>query len=82
MTDRGYPITFLSMETVTDQFSNTVESYLVATGMDPTNFGKAVMNDPKFVFDLRNGRSPSARTIDKVRDWIVGNPSGGARSEP
>ncbi len=62
---------------VTDQFSNAVEGYLSDTGMDPTNFGKAAMNDPKFVFDLRNGRSPSARTIDKVRGWIVRNPPKG-----
>ena len=40
-------------------------------GLDPTAFGKQALGDPNFVFDLRKGRSPSTRTIDKVRGWIA-----------
>ena len=28
------------------------------------------MGDPRFVFDLRNGREPRARTVDRVRLFL------------
>lgn len=65
------------MQTITQKFRDQVESYLEAAKTDPTTFGKAVMNDPSFVFDLRNGRSPSSRTMDRVIEWIAANPPPG-----
>jgi aspartate carbamoyltransferase catalytic subunit len=56
--------------TITEQFRDEIEIFLSATGMDPTRFGRAVMNDPNFVFDLREKRSPTAATMDKVRSWM------------
>ncbi len=56
--------------TITEQFRQKIEAYLATTGMDPTRFGRAVMNDPNFVFDLREKRSPTAATMDKVRLWM------------
>lgn len=55
---------------ITDEFLAEVEAYLVATGTSATAFGAAVLNDSKFVFGLRAGRSPSARTIDRVREFM------------
>lgn len=74
MTDREPPIIFLSMQTITQQFQDQVEAYLQASSMDPTTFGRSAMNDPRFVFDLRNGRSASSKTMDRVIEWITANP--------
>lgn len=52
-------------------FLGEVEAFLAASKIDPTAFGKMAMKDPSFVFDLRNGRSPSGKTMDKVRAWMV-----------
>lgn len=75
MTDRRNPIIFLFMaQTISQQFRDQIEGYLTESGMDPTNFGRAVMGDPRFVFDLRKGRAPSSRTMDRVCAWIEANP--------
>lgn len=52
-------------------FLNEVEAFLAETRIEPTVFGKQAMKDPSFVFDLRNGRSPSGKTMDKVREWMA-----------
>jgi aspartate carbamoyltransferase catalytic subunit len=57
--------------TITKQIRDEIENFLTKTGMDPTRFGRAVMNDPNFVFDLREKRSPTATTMDKVRGWMT-----------
>jgi 2,4-dienoyl-CoA reductase-like NADH-dependent reductase (Old Yellow Enzyme family) len=62
------------MQSISEQFRSEVEGYLDASGLDATNFGRKAMSDPRFVFDLRRGRAPSARTIDKVRAWMAANP--------
>ena len=36
-----------------------------------SDFGKIVLGDPNFVFDLRNGRDPRTRTVRKVRAFIA-----------
>ncbi len=58
------------MDTVAQSFLAEVERFLEQAGVDPTTLGKQALGDPSFVFDLRRGRSPSTRTIDKVRNWI------------
>lgn len=47
-----------------------VEKFLKNSNMPPAKFGREAMKDPRFVFDLRNGREPSARTVKKVRDYL------------
>ena len=47
-----------------------VEKFLKNSNMPPAKFGRESMKDPRFVFDLRNGREPSARTVKKVRDYL------------
>jgi sulfate adenylyltransferase subunit 2 len=58
------------MDTVAQNFLAEIEGFLTARNLDPTNLGKQALGDPSFVFDLRKGRSPSTRTIEKVRAWI------------
>ena len=58
------------METTSARFRAEIEHHLEVTGMDATAFGRVVMNDPRFVFDLRRGRSPSGDTMDKVWIWL------------
>lgn len=52
-------------------FLDDVESFLTEADLKPTQFGKEALGDPSFVFNLRNGRSPSAKTMDRVREWIA-----------
>lgn len=55
-------------------FLDRVESYLRASGMSPTMFGKMALADPNFVRELRAGRSPSLRVAEKVNEFINDNP--------
>jgi sulfate adenylyltransferase subunit 2 len=59
------------MDTVAQSFLTEIEQFLATAGLEPTALGKNALGDPNFVFDLRKGRSPSTRTIDKVRSWIA-----------
>ena len=47
-----------------------VEKYLRNTNMPATRFGRDAMGDPRFVFDLRRGREPGARTVARVRAYL------------
>jgi hypothetical protein len=47
-----------------------VEKYLSAHSMSPARFGREAMKDPRFVFDLRAGREPRARTVRRVRAYL------------
>ena len=44
-----------------------VEAWLIEHGMKPAVFGRRYFNDPRFVFDLRAGRSLNALNQRKVR---------------
>ena len=48
-----------------------IDQFLTASGMTPTEFGRAALKDPNFVFDLRSGkRSPSIRTVEKIYSYM------------
>jgi hypothetical protein len=47
-----------------------VERFLRRFDIPPTRFGSAAVNDPRFVFDLRRGREPRARTVARVEDYL------------
>ena len=38
--------------------------------MPAARFGREAMKDPRFVFDLRNGREPRKRTVERVRAYL------------
>jgi hypothetical protein len=47
-----------------------VEKFLRRNDTAPTRFGRDVVGDPRFVFDLRNGRDPRPGTIARVRAYL------------
>ena len=61
------------MDTIAQAFLTDIESFLAEAKIDPTTLGKQALGDPSFVFDLKKGRSPSARTMDRVRAWMRSN---------
>ncbi len=38
--------------------------------MEASLFGRKALKDPNFVFDLRKGRCPNLRTIQRVREFM------------
>ena len=48
-----------------------VEKYLSASEISAARFGRVVMRDPRFVFDLRKGREPRAGTVNRVRAYLA-----------
>lgn|GEM_PF-4473357 len=57
--------------TIQDDFRTEIEAFLARHDMKPAAFGAQSLHDPKFVFDLREGRSPSIKTMEKVRAWMA-----------
>ena len=47
-----------------------VEKFLRNTGMAPTRFGRDAVKDPRLVFDMRNGREPSVRTVRRIEHFM------------
>lgn len=47
-----------------------IEKHLKSRRMPPTRFGRAAVGDPRFVFDLREGREPRSATIRRVTDYL------------
>lgn len=52
------------------EFKAAIDAFLTETGTTATAFGKTVMGDPCFVFDLRKGRSPTLAVVNKVLAYI------------
>lgn len=53
------------------QFIDRIDQFLSATGLAETTFGRMACNDSTFVADLRDGRSPSLRTLERVEDFMA-----------
>ncbi len=47
-----------------------IEVFLRRTHMPATKFGRLAARDPRFVFDLRNGRAPRSRTEDRIEHFM------------
>ena len=47
-----------------------VEKFLRYSNTPAARFGREAMGDPRFVFDLRKGREPRARTVERVRAFL------------
>lgn len=47
-----------------------IEKFLRDTGMAPTRFGRDAARDPRLVFDMRNGREPTARMARRIEHFI------------
>jgi sulfate adenylyltransferase subunit 2 len=61
------------MDIIAKTFLAEIEQFLATSATDATSLGKQALGDPSFVFDLRKGRSPSTRTIEKLHSWISAN---------
>ena len=48
----------------------TIERFLRETGMPRTKFGRLSVRDPRFVDDLRNGRSPRPAMQSRVEHFM------------
>lgn len=51
-----------------------VEKLLNRSQTAPTRFGRDVVGDPRFVFDLRRGREPRQATVERVRAFLENRP--------
>ncbi|MEO7564408.1 MAG: hypothetical protein ABIR63_04360 [Sphingomicrobium sp.] len=47
-----------------------VEKFLRRSDVPPTRFGREAVGDPRFVFDLRNGRDPRPGTVARVVAYL------------
>jgi hypothetical protein len=47
-----------------------VEKFLRQSDTPPTRFGRQAMGDPRLVFDLRRGRDPRPRTVERVLAYL------------
>jgi hypothetical protein len=61
-----------------DAFLIEIETFLRATGISATRFGRACAHDPNLVSDLRKGRAPSLRLVARINAFMH---AAGARPE-
>ena len=47
-----------------------IELYLRRTRIAPTRFGRDAVNDPRLVFDMRNGRELRETTEARIIAWL------------
>lgn len=47
-----------------------IERYLAVSHMAATRFGRRAAGDPRFVLDLRNGRRPRRRTLERISRYL------------
>lgn len=50
----------------------TIESFLRTHKLPATKFGRLAAHDPRFVLDLRMGRTPRRDTELRTRAWMQG----------
>ncbi len=50
----------------------TIETFLSEHHLPATRFGRLAAHDPRFVLDLRMGRSPRRETELRTRAWMKG----------
>ena len=51
-------------------FLSEIEAFLARECTSPSTFGRAAVGDPNFVRDLRGGRAPSLRLVDRARAYM------------
>jgi predicted transcriptional regulator len=61
-----------------DTFKETVEKFIAETAMTPTKFGIQFAKDPRFVFQMREGREPRTQTRRRILDALVDRARGAA----
>lgn len=56
----------------TDKLLQRINAYCERKKISPAAFGRKAFNDSSFVSDLKVGRSPTARTIQRAKDFLRG----------
>jgi hypothetical protein len=51
-----------------------IELHLKEEHISATRFGRRAVGDPRFVLDLRMGRRPRRRTLERVEAYLVNEP--------
>jgi hypothetical protein len=59
------------MESAADAFLSEIEAFLARERTAPSTFGRAAVRDPNFVWELRDGRAPSLRLVDRARAYMA-----------
>lgn len=64
------------------QFLDGIERFLTLSGMSARKFGVESVNDPRFVRDIRAGRSPTLTVVERVDLYInnYGKPKRGKKT--
>lgn len=62
-------------------FLSEVEAFLTRSGMTATAFGSGCVRDPNLVKDLRQGRMPSLRLVERVSTFIEKHDAKGPDAE-
>jgi sulfate adenylyltransferase subunit 2 len=60
------------MESSAAAFLSEIEAFLARERVGPSAFGRAAVGDPNFVRELRGGRAPSLRLVDRTRAYMAG----------
>jgi sulfate adenylyltransferase subunit 2 len=60
------------MESSADAFLAEIEAFLAGERVSSSTFGRAAVGDPNFVRDLREGRAPGLRLVDRARAFMAG----------
>lgn len=53
-----------------------IETFMRATRMPPATFGRRSVGDANLVFDLKNGREPRAKLVQRVEAFIASQEDG------
>ena len=53
------------------KFLAEIESFCRRHDVSAKRFGQQAAKDPNFVSDIRNGRSPSLRTVERIRKFMT-----------
>jgi hypothetical protein len=48
----------------------SIERFLRATGLPESKFGRLAVSDPRLVTDLRRGREPRKRMVQRVEHFM------------
>lgn len=68
-----FPV-FPAVMFTSDDFRAEVDRFLERTGMSASRFGREALGDPNFVLDLRSGRAPTLRVVERVSRFIRETP--------
>jgi 2,4-dienoyl-CoA reductase-like NADH-dependent reductase (Old Yellow Enzyme family) len=59
------------MESSAEAFLAEIETFLARERVSSSTFGRAAIGDPNFVRELRDGRAPNLRMVDRARAYMA-----------